>query len=237
MAEFMQQLWVGIQEAVKGIPWTLSISLVAVAIGLVVGFLLAFMRMSRVKVLRAISMVYTDVVRGTPLVVQVFIASFGIPTLLQSNGIDFHWPNPALPAIVICGFNSAAYMSEIIRGGLNSVDKGQHEAAACLGMTHKQSMRLIIIPQAMRVILPPLGNELVTMIKETSVLSFAGVVEIMRRGVLLASRTFDTFPAYIGVAIVYLIFTIPLSKLVLKLERRMSGEDPKKPAPMRHDMI
>lgn len=220
---FFSALWDGILEAFKGAPLTLSISFIAVIIGLIVGFLLAILRQSKFKILRAISMVYTDVVRGTPLVVQIFIASYGIPALLQSYGMDFKWANPAYPAIIVCGLNSAAYMGEIIRAGLEAVDKGQREAAMSLGMTHKQAMRLIIIPQAFKIILPALGNEFVTMIKETSVLSFAAVVEIMRRGVLLASRTFEFFPCYIGVAIVYMVFTIPLSKLVLYMEKKMAA--------------
>ncbi|MGN0709260.1 MAG: amino acid ABC transporter permease [Anaerovoracaceae bacterium] len=222
MMNFLSGLWLGITTAFRGVPATMSVSAIAVVIGLILGFLLAFMRMSKIGVLRGISLVYTDIVRGTPLVVQLFILAYGVPVLVQYFGNEFKWPYLVIPAIIVCGLNSAAYMAEIIRGGLQAVDKGQLEAAASLGMTHKQSMRLVVVPQAVRIILPSLGNEFVTMIKETSVLSFAGVVEIMREGVLLSSRTFDPFTAYIGVAIVYLVFTIPLSKLVLYMERKMA---------------
>lgn len=222
MMEFLVHLWEGILEAFKGAPMTLSISFIAVVIGLVIGFLLALMREAKHKVWRVISMVYTDIVRGTPLVVQIFIASYGIPALLQAYGVQFKWADPAYPAIVVCGLNSAAYMGEIIRAGLEAIDIGQHEAALSLGMTPRQVNRLVVIPQAIKIIMPAIGNELVTMIKETSVLSFAAVVEIMRRGVLLASRTFNFFSCYIGVAIVYMVFTIPLSKLVLLMEKKLA---------------
>ena len=222
MIEFFQQLGVGIVMAFKGAPTTLGVSALAVVVGLALGFLLAFMRMSRIKVLRGLSTFYVDVVRGTPLVVQVFIAAYGIPTLIQNNGGDFRWSSLMIPALIMCGCNSAAYMAEIVRGGLQAVDPGQLEAASSLGMTHSQAMRLVVVPQAIRIIMPALGNEFITMIKETAVLSFAGVVEIMRRGALYSAATFNTFPAYLGVAIVYLVFTIPLSKLVLVMEKKMS---------------
>lgn len=219
--EFLSDLWLGIINAFRGIPMTLAVSAIAVAAGLLLGFVVAFLRKSKFKVLRAIAMVYVDVLRGTPLVVQALIMAYGVPVLLQQQGVDFKWPYLTIPATIVCSLNSAAYMGEIVRGGLEAVSKGQREAAASLGMTQRQANRLIVIPQAVRIILPPLGNEFITMIKETAVLSWVGVVETMRMGTLLASRSFDTFTAYGGVAIVYLIFTIPLSKLVLYLEKRM----------------
>ena len=224
MSDFFANLGVGILTAFKGVPMTLGISAVAVILGMIVGFLLATMRLGRFRVVRVISQIYTDIVRGTPLVVQVFIAAYGIPLLIQHAGGDFKWPILLIPGTLVCGLNSAAYMGEIIRGGLQAVDKGQMEAALSLGMKKRQAMRLVIIPQAVRIILPAIGNEFVTLIKETSILSFAGVVEIMRRGTLLSSRTFNTFEAYLGVAIVYMVFTIPLSKLILYLENRMKTE-------------
>ncbi len=113
-------------------------------------------------------------------------------------------------------------MAEIIRSGLQAVDKGQLEAARSLGMSNGMAMRLVIIPQAVKIILPSVGNEFVTLIKETFVLSFVGVVEIMRQGALWNSTTFEIFPAYIGVALAYMILTVPLSKLIIVLERKMS---------------
>lgn len=211
----------------KGAPLTIGVSILAVVIGLILGFGLAMMRRSRIAVLRGVSGVYIDVIRGTPMVVQALIFAYGVPQLLQNNGVPFRWPELIIPCMVVCGMNSAAYMAEIIRGGLQAVDKGQMEAAMSLGMTHSQAMRLVIIPQAFRIILPSLGNEFVTMIKETAVLSYAGAVEILRRAALLSAATFETFTAYIGAALAYMVFTIPLSKLVLLMEKKLSGKGKK----------
>ena len=221
---FFSKLWEGFATAFRGVPTTMGVSAVAVLIGLVLGLILALMRLSRFKVLRGLATLYIDIVRGTPLMVQALIAAYGIPVLVQSMGVQWKWPHLVIPALLCCGLNSAAYMAEIVRGGLTAVDKGQMEAAQCLGMTHRQAMHLIIIPQALRLILPPLGHEFVTMIKETAVLSVAGVTEITREGTLLSARTFDFFTAYVGVALVYLVFTITISKLVLYMEKRLKME-------------
>lgn len=217
----------GFLVACHGIPATVWVSIVAVIVGTLLGLLLALMRMANNIVLSRISKIYIDIVRGTPIVVQAFIFAYGIPQLLQANGVQFKWANLVIPALLVCGLNSAAYMAEVIRSGIQAVDKGQMEAARSLGMNRTKAMRLIIIPQAIRIILPAIGNEFVTLIKETSVLSFVGVVEIMRRGNLWNAATFETFPAYIGVALAYMILTIPLSKVVTYLEKKMSDEDKK----------
>ena len=211
----------------KGAPYTVGVSFFAVIIGMILGFGLAMMRMSKIRILRLISGIYIDIIRGTPMVVQALIFAYGVPQLLQKNGVPFRWPELLIPCMLVCGMNSAAYMAEIIRSGLQAVEKGQMEAAMSLGMTHSQAMRLVIIPQAFRIILPSLGNEFVTMIKETAVLSYAGTVEILRRAALLSAATFETFIAYIGAALAYMVFTIPLSKLILLMEKKLSGKGKK----------
>lgn len=210
----------GIQIACKGISATVGVSLIALVVGATFGLLIALARLSDNKVLRGICGVYVDVVRGTPMVVQALIMAYGIPQLLQANGVMFKWPELVLPAIIVCGLNSAAYMAEVIRSGLQAVDKGQMEAARSLGMPKGMAMRLIIIPQAIKIILPAFCNEFVTLIKETAVLSFVGVTEILRRGALWNSQSFETFQAYIGVAIAYMILTIPLSKIIGNYEKK-----------------
>ena len=222
--DFLEKLWFGFTTAIKGAPLTIGVSILAVVIGLILGFGLAMMRRSKIGIFRLISGVYIDVIRGTPMVVQALIFAYGVPQLLQKNGVPFRWPELIIPCMVVCGMNSAAYMAEIIRGGLQAVDKGQTEAAMSLGMTHSQTMRLVVIPQAFRIILPSLGNEFITMIKETAVLSYAGAVEILRRAALLSAATFETFTAYIGAALAYMVFTIPLSKLVILMEKKLSGK-------------
>lgn len=215
----------GFLIACKGIPATVCVSLIAIVIGAALGLLLALCSQTKSKILQVIAKVYVDIIRGTPMLAQALIMAYGVPWLLQSWGIDFTWPQKVLPAIIVCGCNSAAYMSEVIRSGIQAIDKGQMEAARSLGMSHGMAMRLVIIPQAIRIILPAFCNEFVTLIKETSVLGYVGVVEILRRGQLWNSSSFETFPAYIGVALAYMVLTIPLSKLINGYERRMARKE------------
>ena len=215
----------GFLIACKGIPATVGVSLFAIVLGALVGLLVAFARMNKNKLLRGVGTVYVEVIRGTPMIVQALLMAYGIPQLLQSAGIGFKWPELVIPAMLVCGINSSAYMAEVIRSGLQAVDKGQVEAARSLGMPQKMAMRLVIIPQAIRIILPAFCNEFVTLIKETSVLSFVGVIEITRRGALWNSQSFETFPAYIGVALAYMILTIPLSKAVGWYEKKMQRKE------------
>ena len=210
----------GFLVACQGIPATVFVSVLSVIIGSAAGLLLALMRTSKSKVLNWISKVYVDIVRGTPMVVQALIFAYGIPQFMQAHVLYFKWANLIIPAIIVCGLNSAAYMSEVIRSGIQAVDKGQMEAARSLGMSKSMAMKLIIIPQAIKIILPAVGNEFVTLIKETSVLSFVGVVEILRKGTLLNAATYQAFPAYIGVALAYMLLTITLSKLIGVMEDR-----------------
>ena len=167
-----------------------------------------------------------DILRGTPLLVQVLILAYGIPQIISEwFGVSFHWEIKILIGFIACGVNSSAYMAEIIRSGLQAVDIGQTEAARSLGMSSAQTMRYIIIPQAFKIIVPALGNEFIALIKETAILSVAGIVEITRRGQLWASQSFLSFQAYIGVAVIYLIMTLTLSRIVAYLERRMAQGD------------
>jgi ABC-type amino acid transport system permease subunit len=158
------------------------------------------------------------------MLVQALILAYGVPLLLQNNGIMFKWPHLIIPALLVCGLNSAAYMAEVIRGGIQAVDPGQIEAAQSLGMSKGQINRLIILPQAFKIVIPSLGNEFVTLIKETSVLSYVGVEETLRKAALFNAATYCTFEAYIGAAIVYLMMTYPLSKGVQALEKHLAKE-------------
>lgn len=222
----MQEYLQGVIVAARGIPTTLLISLVAVLMGLLIGLLVAMAKMSRFKALRGIATVYVDILRGTPLLVQVLILAYGVPQVINELfGISFHWEIKILIGFIACGINSSAYMAEIIRSGLQAVDVGQTEAARSLGLNKKQTMRYVIIPQAFKIIIPALGNEFIALIKETAILSVAGIVEITRRGQLWASQSFLSFQAYIGVAVIYLIMTLTLSRIVAYLERRMSQGD------------
>lgn len=215
----------GIQIAYSGIVVTLEITIFAVIIGVALGLIVALAKMSSVKPVRILFSAYVEILRGTPLIVQVLIVYAGVPTLMQNYGIGFRWEDPIIASILVCGINSSAYVAEIIRGGLQAIDKGQMEAARSLGMNHFQAMRFIIVPQAFRIILPALANEFIALLKETAILSVISVVEVTRRSMLWAAATFEAWPAYLGTAFVYLSITIPLSRLVAYLERRMAQSD------------
>ena len=214
----------GFLVALEGVPVTLGVSFLAVILGVVLGLLLALMKMAKNKLLNLVAGFYIEIIRGTPMLVQALILAYGLPQVLQAAGLQFKWPYLVIPAIIVCGVNSSAYVAEIIRSGLQAVDPGQMEAARSLGMSKGMAMRLIIIPQAVKIVLPALGNEFITLIKETSVLSYVGVVEILRKGTLWNAATFNTFQAYVGVALVYMLLTIPLAKLIKHLEQRMSTD-------------
>lgn len=215
----------GFLIACKGIPTTVWVSLVALTVGALLGLLLALGSQGKNKILKGIIKVYIDVVRGTPMIVQALVFAYGIPQFLQAQGIMFKWPYLVIPAVMCCGLNSAAYMAEVVRSGIQAVDKGQMEAARSLGMSKKQAMRLIVIPQAVKIILPAFCNEFVTLIKETAVLSYVGVIEILRRGALWNAQSFETFPAYIGVALAYMVLTIPLTKLIGGYEKKLKAQE------------
>jgi His/Glu/Gln/Arg/opine family amino acid ABC transporter permease subunit len=215
----------GLSVAYSGLAVTLQITIFAVIIGVVLGLIVALGKMSRFKLIKIIFSVYVELLRGTPLVVQALILYAGVPMLLQGYGINFRWENPIVTSILACGINSSAYVAEIIRSGLQAVDKGQLEAARSLGMTHAKAMRYVIIPQAFRIILPALANEFISLLKETAVLSIISMVEVTRKSMLWAAATFNAWPAYLGTAIVYLSITIPLSRLVAYMERRMAISD------------
>lgn len=161
--------------------------------------------------------------RGTPLLVQALLVYFGVPMLLKNYGIDFTW-NALVAGMMVCGINSSAYVAEIIRSGIQAVDKGQTEAARSLGMSHAQTMRLVVIPQAFKIVIPALGNEFITLIKETAVLSAISITDITRASMLWASAKFLPWQAYLGTAVVYMMLTIPLSKIMGVLERKMSQD-------------
>ena len=215
----------GFLIACKGIPTTVIVSLIAIIIGGLLGLGLALASQGKSKVLKFITKIYIDIVRGTPMIVQALVMAYGIPQLLQANGIMFKWAHLAVPAVMCCGLNSAAYMAEVVRSGIQAVDKGQVEAARSLGMNSKMAFRLIVLPQAVRIILPAFCNEFVTLIKETAVLSYVGVIEILRRGALWNAQSFETFPAYIGVAIAYMVLTIPLTKIIGHYEKKMQSKE------------
>lgn len=202
-----------------GIRITLLLSFGALIIGTTLGSLLSLVRLSKNKILKFIARSYIEIVRGTPMMVQISLVYFGSYVL---TGVDF---DAFLSALIAVALNSAAYVAEIIRSGIQSIDKGQTEASRSLGLTSGQTMRHIILPQAVKNILPTLANEFVTLIKETSVASTIGVAELMYASKIVQSNSFQPFTPLVIVAILYFIFTFSISQLIGVIERRMAHND------------
>ncbi|MBU9725817.1 amino acid ABC transporter permease [Diplocloster modestus] len=218
-AVFMNQGYLAYAEGIKN---TLLISLMAIAIGIIIGVLVAVVRVISSKIkglhwLGKICGIYVTVIRGTPVMVQLLIIYNMIFTSRDSN--------PLLCAGICFGINSGAYVAEIIRGGIESIDKGQTEAGRSLGFNDLQTMRYIILPQAFRNALPALGNEFIVLVKESSVASVIAVSDLTKMAQYIGSRTWDIVPPLVVAALCYLVIVMILTKLLSLLERRMSRGD------------
>ena len=200
---------------ITGAGITIQITAISVGLGLVIGMFVGIARISNVKLLRWLAAIYIDFLRGTPLLVQIFLIYFALPVILGQR-ID-----PFIAAITACGINSGAYIAEIFRAGIQAIDEGQMEAGRSLGMTWVQTMRYIIVPQAFKNIVPPLGNEFIALLKDSSLVSVIGFEELTRRGQLIIARTYGSLEIWITVAIIYLIMTLTISRLVAYLEKRL----------------
>ena len=201
----------------SGIWMTLKLAFFSVLLGTFFGTLMGLMRVSHNKFLKAVSAVYVEFVRGTPLLVQLYIFRYGLIMLFP---VMRRW-DVFIFCIVAMAFNSTGYVAEIMQAGISAVDVGQMEAGRSLGMTHNQTMQRIILPQAFKNILPALGNEFVTIIKESSICSVVGVFELMYQADLVRANTSRPFEPLLIAALLYLCMTFPLSKLMGRLEKRM----------------
>ena len=209
----------------RGLGMTLLLAGISVVLGSLFGLIPAFMRLSKYKGLNILATSYVELIRGTPLLVQVLlIYSFIKMPVTLFLGIDLSAFIPGMLALLI---NSSAYVSEVIRAGIVSIDRGQKEAALSLGMSESLTMRLVILPQAIKNIMPALGNEFVTMIKETSIFMYLGISELMYSAVIIRSQTYLVKESYIVVAIMYFLLTFPTSKLMSYFERRLKKSDAK----------
>lgn len=203
----------------KGIKITILISLIGVALGSILGAFVALMKLSKIKIISWIASIYIEILRGTPMLVQLFIVFFGITAAL---GLDI--------SALVCGtialvINSSAYIAEIIRAGINAVDKGQMEAARSLGLNYRQTMKSVIMPQAIKNILPALGNEFVTLIKESSIVSTIGVGEIMFNAQVVQGISFDPFTPLLVAAALYFVLTFVLTRIMNMIEGRLNASD------------
>lgn len=193
---------------------TIEITAFSVAIGFFIGLFVGIARISQFKILRIMTAVYADCIRGTPLLVQIFLIYFALPMAIGQR------VEPFIAAVAACGINSGAYVSEIFRAGIQAIDVGQMEAGRSLGLTWWQTMRFIILPQAFKNILPPLGNEFIAMLKDSSLVSVIGFEELTRRGQLIIAQTYGSFEIWMTVAVLYLIMTMAISRIVAFLEKR-----------------
>ena len=201
---------------IVGAGITVQITAISVGLGLVIGMFVGIARICHVKVLRALATVYIDFLRGTPLLVQIFLIYFALPMVVGQR-VD-----PFIAAITACGINSGAYIAEIFRAGIQAIDEGQMEAGRSLGMSWVQTMRYIIVPQAFKNVIPPLGNEFIALLKDSSLVSVIGFEELTRRGQLIIARTYGSLEIWITVALIYLVMTLTISRLVSYMEKRLA---------------
>ena len=214
----------------KGFTVTIRVAVLALLIGIAIGILVAIVRTQHdskkknahgignviLNILNAICQVYLTIIRGTPMMVQLMIMYF---VIFASSR------HPVAVATLAFGINSGAYVAEIVRGGIMSVDAGQMEAGRSLGMNYAQTMRHIIIPQAIKNILPALGNEMITLLKDTSLMTVTGAKDLMKAAQSVNAVTYQPFMPYISVAVIYLVCVMALSKLLSVFERRMRNSD------------
>ena len=205
----------------EGLLNTLIIAFFAVILGFVIGILIAIVRHhhdtnGKLKILNRLCVWYVNIIRGTPVLLQLMIIYY---VIFKSVDISI-----IIVGVLAFGFNSGAYVSEIIRAGINSIDKGQMEAGLSLGLKYNMVMRYIIMPQAIRNILPALGNEFITLIKETSAGAYIGIMELTKASDIIASRTYDYFFPLIIIALIYLVITLGLTKLVNRMEVKLNAK-------------
>lgn len=205
-----------------GLLITLEVTLFATLIGILVGFIVAIIRSThdrtgKLKILNALCQVYLTVIRGTPVVVQLLITYFVIFGSVNVSKV--------LVAVLAFGVNSGAYVAEICRAGIMSIDIGQMEAGRSIGFSYTQTMWYIILPQAFKNVLPALGNEFIVLLKETSISGYIALQDLTKGGDIIRSRTYDAFMPLIGVACVYLVLVLGITKLVSLLERRLNQSE------------
>ncbi|MDP0930037.1 amino acid ABC transporter permease [Paracoccus onubensis] len=209
-----QAAFASLPHLVAGIPYTLLISFGGLAIGFFIGILVGLLRISRTAWLRWPAIIYIEIFRGTPVLVQVLFIFYGLPQLLGGP------INALVAGIAAIAVNSGAYISEIVRGGVQSIERGQSEAGLSLGLSRGQAFRYVIWPQAFRRMIPPLGNQGIISIKDTSLFSVIGVGELVRQGQIYIATTFTALEVYLMVALLYLVITLSLSLALRLLERK-----------------
>ena len=209
----------------KGAGVSLLIAVCTLVIGLILGTIIAAIRVGKSKIIKALFVVYVEIVRGTPMLLQIAIFYLGIPYLYQQITNHYLPVNPLVMGIIAIGLNSGAYLSEVIRAAINSIDRGQWEAGKSLGLRRNKIMSKIILPQAYKRVIPPLVNEFIVLIKDSSLISTIGVIELMKSAGVLTNHYYDLFTPLIGAAIIYLIMTLTVSYFANRWERKLNTND------------
>lgn len=216
-----------VPEIIKVVPVTLNITVVSMLFAIFIGLITALVRIYKIPVASQIASIYLSFTRGTPLLVQIYLAYYGIPKLLDYTHTYYGWNIDinGIPAIVFIYFaftlNVGAYLSETIRAAIQAIDKGQMEASLAIGMTNWQGLRRIILPQALAVALPSLGNTVISLIKDTSLAFMISVVEMMGEAKILGARGLQFFEVYIVVALIYWVICIFVEQAVILLENQI----------------
>lgn len=221
MEQSIQVIVDALPTLLQGVVVTLWLTAATVVIGIILGSLLGIARVSASAPLRWFARAYIDFFRGTPLLVQLLIIYFGIPGLLATVNSPIRMER-WVAAIAALSFNAAAYIGEIVRAGIQSIEVGQREASESLGLSATQTMRYIVFPQAFRRMIPPIGNEFIALLKDTSLVSVISYQELLQSGRIVVARTYRAFEIYIAVALIYLVLTLLASRLFDYVERRMN---------------
>lgn len=210
---YRNHYWSALNFVPEGLLVTFQVTVLAIVFAFVIGLLAGLGQISRSKPINKISTVYVEIIRGIPLVVQIFYIYYSLGQFLKLSGV--------LAAVVAMAICYGAYMGEIFRAGIQSIPKGQMEAALALGLSRSQAIRMVILPQTIKIVLPAIGNEFIALLKDSSLVSVLAISDLMRRGREYAATTFEYFEAYTIIALVYLVLTLFLSRMVAILEERL----------------
>ena len=210
-------IWQALPALLQGALVTLQLTILSVVFGLIGGSLIGIVRLSKITPVRWLARAYVDFFRGTPLLVQIYMIYFGLPAIFQQLGFTFTFDR-LLAGVIALSLNSAAYIAEVVRAGIQSIEPGQAEAAQSLGLSSVQTMSYVIFPQAFRRMIPPLGNEFISLLKDTSLVSVIGFEELVRKGQLIVADNYRAFEIYAGIAVVYLCLTLFSSQAFSRLE-------------------
>ncbi|MDI2586238.1 amino acid ABC transporter permease [Psychrobacillus sp. NEAU-3TGS] len=217
----MQVVLENLPQILEGLKFTVYYSIVAIILAVIFGLIAALMKLSKSSVLSGFASVYIEVFRSTPLLVQLFFIVFGLTGLLPLNEWFGQRSYPIIAATITLALHEGAYISEIIRAGIQGVDRGQKEAAASIGMTEFLTMRYIVLPQAFKRMIPPLVNQSAQTIKDTSLLAPIGIIDLVYRGQIVIATTFEPFAIWLTIGLIYFILIFSVSQFAGYLERRL----------------